>query len=368
MTLKAQFRIKYPRFQLDVRIDLDEGQTLGIWGPSGSGKTSILRVLAGFNLPFGGEISFRRLPWLSTEQKVNLVPEKRQIGYMLQDPFLFSNYDVKGNLLFGQRQRENHNHISFDEVVEALDLVSILDRHPRDLSGGEKQRVSMGRAILSQPDLLLLDEPFASLDPVRRQHLVEFIYDLPMSKVIVSHDPYEIETLTSETLTLQGQTTHQQHTEQAWQNLYEEGDAFSLHNLIVEEVDPGDELCRAREGSTSFLLPLGQRRIGDRVQVKFRARDISIGLHPIKDSSILNCIPVQVEDVVEARPGMVLVRMSMEPIPALNKGRDRFLYAHITRRSRRTLNLQPGDRVHAFIKGMAILTQTKQKQQTEVLQ
>ena len=365
MSLNCDFGLQYPGFNLDVKFKLDEGAALGIWGPSGSGKTSILKVIAGFIQPVRGEVSFKGKPWLSSNRKSHMPPEKRRIGLMMQDPTLFPHFSVEKNLQFAARHQFNSGLYDTNTVIDTLELGSLLKRYPQELSGGEKQRVSLGRALMTQPDLLLMDEPLASLDPQLRRKIMDFIKSIKVTKILVSHNPGEIEELTTDILTIHQNATHQARTTDAWLELYEEEAAFSLHTVVVEEILEEDQLCLASCSGARFYLPSkesqrtlngapsGDLKKGDRIQIRLRARDISLGLQHPEKTSILNCIPVKVESIGQVSPSMVVVRLSWGDTP-LGK---QILYAHITQRSKKSLELEKGMQVFAFIKGMAIHSQ-----------
>ena len=171
-----------------------------IFGPSGSGKTSVLNVIAGLLHPRRGRAAVDGVVLLDTEAGIFLPPHRRRIGYVFQDGRLFPHLSVKSNLLYGRVfARPEREHALFEEVVALLDLGSLLRRGTSALSGGEKQRVAIGRALLSSPQLLLLDEPLSSLDERRKQEVMPFLAKLRdearMPIVYVSHVFSEIERL-----------------------------------------------------------------------------------------------------------------------------------------------------------------------------
>jgi len=345
MSLAADFEIHFPNFHLSTNFHLGEGEVLGIWGPSGSGKSSILKAMSGILDPTSGSIRFRGKTWLSKKDGINLPPEKRHIGFVLQEPTLFPHFTVQKNIAFGEKNSVNKATFDRAEVLKMLDCHKLLDRFPRDLSGGEQQRVALARGILTNPDILLLDEPVSSQDPLRKKQIFSFLKELPMLKMIVSHNPAEIEELSDQVLILQNGKSQQSRTEEAWQELYEERDAFSVLEARIIDVDPTDGLCRADCDGMDVVLPTGDRLPGDLVQIKLMARDVSIGLEPAFGTSILNAIPVTVDAIAEVSTTMVLVRMSW--------GQQKIV-SHITKRSKTNLKLESGKAVFAFIKGMAI--------------
>ena len=209
-----QLKMPLPRFQLTVDLVCAEKVT-GIFGPSGAGKTSLLDVVAGLRKPASGRIELNGRLLLDAEAGFHLPPRKRRIGYLPQDLALFPHLSVEENIRFGQA-RSSSQLFSWDHVVEVLEIAPLLREHPQDLSGGEQQRVALARALVSSPDLLLLDEPLASLDRQLKSRLIPFLqrigpeFDVPM--LYVSHDEEELRQLVSEIILLQqGTVTGRRH-------------------------------------------------------------------------------------------------------------------------------------------------------------
>lgn len=176
-------------------------------GPSGAGKTTVLNCIAGLQRPGRGKIAVAGTTLFDSAAGINLPPERRRAGYVFQDARLFPHLRVEANLRYGERLVPvNERWIGHDEVVEFLGIGHLLARWPATLSGGETRRVAIGRALLSAPRFLLLDEPFASLDPERGQRLmglVERIRDeLKIPILLVSHDRHEVERLASRVVTM----------------------------------------------------------------------------------------------------------------------------------------------------------------------
>lgn len=176
-------------------------------GPSGAGKTTVLNCVAGLMRPDRGRIAVAGTTLFDSAAGVNLPPERRRAGYVFQDARLFPHLKVEANLRFGERlAAAEQRWIGHDEVVEFLGIDHLLSRWPATLSGGEIRRVAIGRALLAAPRFLLLDEPFASLDPARAETLmalVERIRDeLKVPILLVSHDRGEVTRLAGRVVTL----------------------------------------------------------------------------------------------------------------------------------------------------------------------
>jgi molybdate transport system ATP-binding protein len=199
MSLEVSAVARLGEFILDADFK-SESRVTAIFGPSGSGKTSVLNTIAGLLRPERGRVAVDGSVLLDTAACVFVPPQRRRIGYVFQDDRLFPHLSVKGNLLYGRFfAGSSHQHASLEEVIDLLDLGGLLHRGISALSGGEKQRVAIGRALLSSPRLLLLDEPLSSLDERRKDEVMPFLEKLrdraSMPIVYVSHVQSEIERL-----------------------------------------------------------------------------------------------------------------------------------------------------------------------------
>lgn len=187
-------------FSLQVQAKTQQRVT-GVCGPSGAGKSSLLALVAGLLKPDTGRIVLDGTVLADTAQKIFLPPERRHIGFVFQDAQLFPHLSVETNLLYGFRHLQAaERRFQLAEIVALLEIGHLLMRSPRLLSGGEKQRVALGRALLYSPRLLLLDEPLSSLDVARKRQILPFLLrirdELEMPMLYVSHVPEEIAYLT----------------------------------------------------------------------------------------------------------------------------------------------------------------------------
>ena len=183
-------------FRLAVTFAVD-APIVGLFGRSGAGKTSVINAIAGITTPARGSIRINGSCLFDSAKGIDVPVAQRRIGYVFQDPLLFPHMDVESNLLYGQRLRRGESaRIDEARVIELLGLGALLRRKPRALSGGEKQRVAIGRALLAQPRILLMDEPLASLDMPRKTEILDYVerlrdeLDIPI--VYVSHSVTEI--------------------------------------------------------------------------------------------------------------------------------------------------------------------------------
>jgi molybdate transport system ATP-binding protein len=190
------------RLNLDLKLT---GRIAGIFGPSGAGKTTLLEVIAGFRKVEQGKVQFGDRILIDTSQSIFIHAFERNIGYVPQDLALFPHLSVKANLNYGAHNKPDS--ISFDELIRILELEDLLNRSIDKLSGGEKQRVAFGRALLASPDLLLMDEPLSNLNEGLRQkmrELILWIRDVPKIPVLyVSHDADDIVTFCDSVVVLE---------------------------------------------------------------------------------------------------------------------------------------------------------------------
>jgi molybdate transport system ATP-binding protein len=195
-------RHRQGEFTLEASIAA-EGATLALCGPSGAGKTTLLNLIAGLAHPDEGRLVVDGATFLDTTAGVDLAPRLRRVGYVFQELRLFPHLKVERNLLYGRRYAPTGERgVDFDSAVDLLGLRPLLQRWPARLSGGEKQRVAIGRALLANPRLLLMDEPLAALDEARRAEILNYIEKLrdafAIPIVFVSHRLSEVERLASD--------------------------------------------------------------------------------------------------------------------------------------------------------------------------
>lgn len=211
MQLLLDFTQKRGCFELIAQQAINSTLT-GIFGPSGSGKTSLLENICGLTKPDKGKIIFNEKTFYSDSDETFVVPQNRKVGIVFQDIRIFPHMDVNKNLEYGLKLLPaGEKKLSFSEIVQLLELENFLKRNPESLSGGEKQRVAIGRALLCSPDLLLLDEPFSALDHGMRQTILPYLariekaLGIPM--VIVSHHLPDLKQLTEKILFIENGKT-----------------------------------------------------------------------------------------------------------------------------------------------------------------
>lgn len=186
-------------FQRHVRIE-EDARILALVGPSGAGKTSVLNAIAGLLRPQAGRIEVDGRVLYDSARGINLPPHRRQVGYVFQDARLFPHLDVRANLLYGRHAGRGQAHrFELETVVDLLGIGALLQRRTANLSGGEAQRVAIGRALLSQPALLLFDEPLSALDEARRRELIPWLLrvrnEIRLPMLYISHHAEEVRQL-----------------------------------------------------------------------------------------------------------------------------------------------------------------------------
>lgn len=203
--LRLDIDLQRGGFRRHVRLESDARVT-ALTGASGSGKTTVLNAIAGLVRPYAGHIEVDGRCLFDSTQRIDMPVHRRRVGYVFQDARLFPHLDVRRNLLYGRHGRDGAPQFGFDAVVELLGIGALLKRRPTHLSGGEAQRVAMGRALLSQPAILLFDEPLSALDQARREELIPYLQrvrdEIRLPIVYVSHHPEEVRRLADEIHTL----------------------------------------------------------------------------------------------------------------------------------------------------------------------
>lgn len=340
-------------FELDALFTSDGAGVTVLFGRSGSGKTTIADAVAGLVRPDRGRIRVGGTTVFDSAAGIDVPVHRRGFGYVFQDGRLFPHMTVRSNLTYGMRRVERPR-IRFDQVVDLLEIRDLLGRRPHTLSGGEKQRVATGRALLTDPRLLVMDEPLSSLDPGLRFDVLPFFARLPRELGVpilyVSHSVDEILALADRLVLVDGgRVVAQGSVEDLMSDLglrphtgrYEAG---SVIQARVAEHDSDYGLTVLEFAGGRLRIPLARHDVGSAVRLRIHARDVALSLEPPARSSFQNVIRATVASVSRADDTFVDV--------LLDAGRP--LWARVTHRSREALGIEPGLRVHALIKSVAI--------------
>ena len=349
MSVEVEIRHRFGAFALDVAFKTERAGVTALFGPSGAGKTSIVNAVAGLFRPAEGRIVVEGRVVLDTKAGVFVPARARRTGYVFQDSRLFPHMSVEDNLRFGWRRapvRMDEHEI--EHVVEMLGLTRLLERDPKTLSGGEKGRVALGRALLSSPQILLLDEPLAALDAARRAEILPWLERLrdetKLAMLYVSHNVDEVARLADEIVVLRdGHVAGQ-------------GSVFDLLTRIAGEVEPVGAVIDARVDSHDddlsvlvfdtgrLLVPRIARDVGSRVRVRLRAQDIMLAREEPRAISANNILPATVSAIGRGR-------RQADVQLALGAAR---MVARVTLASVKRLELSPGVPVFAIVKSVIV--------------
>jgi molybdate transport system ATP-binding protein len=353
--LEVDFEHRLGTFALDIHFRAGRGLT-ALFGRSGAGKTSVVNAIAGLIRPNKGRIVIDGSALIDTERGICAPVHKRRIGYVFQEGRLFPHLTVRQNLLFGRwfRSRSTHS-AALGDVVDLLGIGSLLDRRPGRLSGGEKQRVAIGRALLANPLLLLMDEPLASLDARRKEEILPYIERLRDQAVVpivyVSHSIAEVSRLASTIVLISDGRVRAVGPVQdimGRAELYPMAGRFEAGAVLAATVAAHDERWQLTELSGAFgKLTVRQLRapVGTTLRVRIRSRDVILAAAPPTGISALNVLAGRVEALVPIENAALEVQLRL--------GEERLL-ARVTRRSGAALGLMPGREVFAVIKTIAI--------------
>lgn len=355
--IRVKFHIEFPSPALpEVALSIDtrlpaRGVT-ALFGRSGAGKTTFLRCVAGLQHDPCGELQLGDQVW-QDEQRF-LPCHKRNTGYVFQEPRLFPHLDVQANLRFGQR---GSGGVREDELLELLDINPLLGRPIQGLSGGEQQRVAIGRALLSNPEILLMDEPLSSLDRSRKNELLPYLErvkdEVGIPILYVSHSLQELSRLADYLVVLEHGRLVAAGDPVALINEYQGNEEYagSLSTLLqapVLSVDAQAQLASLAIGDQVLHLRNDHLAEGNVARVQIHAKDVSIALSEATDSSILNILPARVDAIVPNDVGgTAAVRL------ALGDGHE--LVSLITLKSLQRLQLSVGAKVWAQIKSVALI-------------
>ncbi|HEY2274849.1 MAG TPA: molybdenum ABC transporter ATP-binding protein [Steroidobacteraceae bacterium] len=353
--LRVSLLKRRPEFTLAASFAAPTPGVIALFGRSGSGKTTLIEMIAGLLPPDEGEVQLTGTVLTDTRAGIAVAPERRRIGYVFQDSRLFPHLSAAGNLRYGlKRARSTPHSIHFEEVVGLLGLDPLLHRRPHELSGGERQRVALGRALLSQPQLLLLDEPLASLDMARREEVLPYLETLrdwlSIPMVYVSHQFDEVLRLATYIVLLEGGRVlsagpvGELSLGAELRGVVAPELVGAVLDGLVTAVDAAGGTVELAIGSGRLQVSLKDARPGTRVRVQLLARDVILATQPVQHVSVRNALLGTVTEIAADEAASVLVKVDVGGPVVL---------ARITEGARQALRLAPGDAVWALVKAVS---------------
>jgi len=353
MTLHVSLQHRFDGFDLDIRFDAPPGLTV-LFGPSGAGKTTLINAVAGLLRPDRGRITADDWVLLDTDSGQNLPPHRRRLGYIFQEGRLFPHLTVRQNLLYGRwcapraARREDPA-----RVIEMLGIGHLLDRRPGALSGGERSRVAIGRALLAAPKLILADEPLAALDEARKAEILPYFErlrdEVAIPILFVSHSAAEVARLATTVVALEaGRVTRagpaaEVLADPAVTPLGARAAGAVLGAVVLRHAEDG--LTELGAGGLTLVVPRLDAAPGTAMRLRIAAHDVILSREAPVGLSALNILPGTIQDIRSGDGPGALV--------SLDTAAGRVL-ARITRRSAQAMGLEPGQVCHAVVKSVAV--------------
>jgi molybdate transport system ATP-binding protein len=339
-------------FSLDAAFASD-GRITALFGRSGSGKTTVVNAIAGLLRPDRGRIVVDGVTLFDSEAGIDVPVHRRRIGYVFQEGRLFPHLSVRANLLYGGKAGAKGNR-AFDALVDLLGVRPLLDRRPGGLSGGEKQRVAIGRALLADPRLLLMDEPLASIDEGRKGEILPYIErlrdELRLPIVYVSHATDEVARLADTVVLLSDGTVRAVgpvsdiFARLDLETAFDRNDAGAVITAKVTGHDPAAGITRLAHAAGDLFHPLLAEPVGATVRLRIRARDVTIAVGEPGRLSIRNRLAGTIAEMIERTPPNVEIRLDLG---------GEALIARITRDAAGELDLGVGKKVTALVKSVS---------------
>jgi molybdate transport system ATP-binding protein len=339
---------------LDAKFELPTPGVVALFGRSGCGKSTLINVIAGLLDADSGRVALDDTVLLDTARRLDVPPERRRIGYVFQEARLFPHFDVAGNLRYAERRAGSPSFVSFDLVIELLDLKPLMHRRAHQLSGGERQRVAIGRALLSQPRMLLLDEPLASLDASRREEVLPYLEilrdQLAIPMVYVSHNFEEVLRLATYLVLMEsGRTTAQgviaeMSLNPGVRSIIGADAVGAIVDGTVLGTDSASGLTRVGVGGGELKVQ-SAAAVGARLRVQLLARDLIVATQAPQQLSVRNILTGFVTAVTADEGDADLI--------AIDIG-GTLIMARVTRAATQELKLAAGLPVWALVKAVSL--------------
>ena len=338
---------------LEAHLDIPSQGVTALFGLSGSGKSSLINLVSGLITPDEGVIELNERELFNSAEKICVPIEKRNIGYVFQDARLFPHYTVNGNLRYGMK---NTSKDEFNYIVELLGIGHLLKRYPITLSGGEKQRVAIGRALLTDPEILLMDEPLSALDLPRKRELMNYLErlskEISIPILYVTHSLDELLRLAERVVLLtNGKVEAYDVLENIWESpLFlpwkQENEQSAVLSLPVFMHNPSYKMTALSIGEQNIWINQVEAQINEKVRICIHSSDVSISLNKVEQSSIRNTLYGRIVKILELENRVDL---------KLDIG-GKHLWASISKWSFHDLALQLGQLVYAQIKAISVMS------------
>jgi len=338
---------------LEAHLDIPSQGVTALFGLSGSGKSSLINLVSGLINPDEGVISLNDRELFNSAENVCVPINQRNIGYVFQDARLFPHYTVNGNLRYGMK---NTSKDEFNYIVELLGIGHLLKRYPITLSGGEKQRVAIGRALLTDPEILLMDEPLSALDLPRKRELMNYLErlskEINIPILYVTHSLDELLRLAERVVLLtNGKVEAYDVLESIWESpLFlpwkQENEQSAVLSLPVFMHNPSYKMTALSIGDQNIWINQVEAQINDNVRICIHSSDVSISLNKVEQSSIRNTLYGRIVKILELENRVDL---------KLDIG-GKHLWASISKWSFQDLALQLGQLVYAQIKAISVMS------------
>ena len=338
---------------LEAHLDIPSQGVTALFGLSGSGKSSLINLVSGLIDPDEGVISLNDRELFNSAENSCVPINQRNIGYVFQDARLFPHYTVNGNLRYGMK---NTSKDEFNYIVELLGIGHLLKRYPITLSGGEKQRVAIGRALLTDPEILLMDEPLSALDLPRKRELMNYLErlskEINIPILYVTHSLDELLRLAERVVLLtNGKVEAYDVLESIWESpLFlpwkQENEQSAVLSLPVFMHNPSYKMTALSIGDQNIWINQVEAQINEKVRICIHSSDVSISLNKVEQSSIRNTLYGRIVKILELENRVDL---------KLDIG-GKHLWASISKWSFHDLALQEGQLVYAQIKAISVMS------------
>lgn len=338
---------------LEAHLDIPSQGVTALFGLSGSGKSSLINLVSGLINPDEGVISLNDRELFNSVENVCVPINQRNIGYVFQDARLFPHYTVNGNLRYGMK---NTSKDEFNYIVELLGIGHLLKRYPITLSGGEKQRVAIGRALLTDPEILLMDEPLSALDLPRKRELMNYLErlskEINIPILYVTHSLDELLRLAEWVILLtNGKVEAYDVLENIWDSpLFlpwkQENEQSAVLSLPIFMHNPSYKMTALSIGDQNIWINQVEAQINEKVRICIHSSDVSISLNKVEQSSIRNILYGRIVNILELENRVDL---------KLDIG-GKHLWASISKWSFHDLALQVGQLVYAQIKAISVMS------------